>query len=44
MIFFRHDVSGFTMYLVQQFRDGELQQSEARAQFSIIIFLKWIPP
>jgi len=31
------------MYLVRQFRDGELRQSEALAAFSIIIFLKRIP-
>ena len=33
------------MYLVQQFHDGQLRQSKAwRIFFSIIIFLKWIPP
>jgi len=31
------------MYLVQQFRDGKLRQSKALAEFSIIVFLKWIP-
>ena len=31
------------MYLVQQFSDGKLQQSEALAAFSIIL-LKWITP
>jgi len=27
------------MYIVQQFHDGEFRQSEALAEFSIIIFL-----
>ena len=31
----RHDVSGFAMYFVRQFCDGELQQFEALAKFSI---------
>ena len=39
-----HDVSGSAVYLVQQFCDGELWQSEALAEFSIIIFLRRIPP
>jgi len=32
------------MYLVHQFRDGELRQSEALAELNVIIFLKRIPP
>jgi len=35
--------TGSAVYLVQQFRDGELRQYEALAEFSIIIFLKQIP-
>jgi len=34
----------FCNYLVQQFRDGDLRQPEVLVDFSIIIFLKQMPP